>query len=300
MRSGRTSSMAEPPVTARRPALVTYPAQASEVPVLAVRSGAVERRPDRVVGEEPLQVLAAGPSQDPVDVAVTMRTPGDDEELAAGFLLTEGLATRADLAAATFRPGDPTRMAQPDNELLVRLPRPFDATAVRERHFVATASCGICGRASLDELVLRCEALPAGPRVPADVLLALPERMRAAQSVFEHTGGLHAAALFTAEGELVALREDVGRHNAVDKLVGSQVRGGRADLGSLVMLVSGRVSFEIAQKAAVAGVPVLCAISAPSDLACTTAARLGMTLVGFLRPGGFNVYAGEERIELGR
>lgn len=269
----------------------------SPAPVTVVGPAGSVRREDLLVGEEPLQIMAAGPDQGPVNVAVTMRTPGGEEELALGFLLTEGLVPVGAADSARFVSGDPGRMAQPDNEILVRLPVPFDGSAVAERHFVATASCGICGRASLDELEARCPPLPRGPLVSRSVLVSLPERMRAAQAVFLRTGGPHAAALFSVEGELLALREDVGRHNALDKLVGARALAGGLPLHGQVVLVSGRVSFEIAQKAAVAGAPILCAVSAPTDLAVSTARRLGQTLVGFLRDGGFNVYSGEERID---
>jgi FdhD protein len=282
------------------PSIAGGPAAVPGASILAVRGGRLERRADRVVGEEPLQIRACGPGQDPVDVAVTMRTPGHEVELASGFLLTEGLATASDLRAAAFELGDPALLAQPHNEIIVRLPAPFDPAVVAERHFVATASCGICGRTSIDELAARADALPPGPRVPGSILLSLPVRMRDAQHVFEHTGGLHASALFTPAGELVALHEDVGRHNALDKVVGGEALGGRLPLHERVLLVSGRVSFEIVQKAAMAGLPLLCAVSAPSDLAVTTAQRLGLTLVGFLRGDGYNVYAGEERIDPSR
>jgi FdhD protein len=181
---------------------------------------------------------------------------------------------------------------------VVRLARPFDDSAVAERHFIATASCGICGKASIDEVALRCDPIPDGPVVARAVIVALPDALRAAQRAFDETGGLHAAALFTPTGELVAIREDVGRHNALDKLVGSQVLAGALPLHHRILMVSGRVSFEIVQKAAVAGVPIVCAVSAPSDLAVETADRLGVTLVGFLRGDGFNVYSHDRRIDL--
>jgi FdhD protein len=267
----------------------------TSAPVLVIRDGSIERRDDRLVGEAPLEIRAAGPGQAPVAIAVTMRTPGDEAELAAGFLRTEGLVEGPEILG--FEVADPGDAAQPDDTVLVRLARPFDASAMAERHFVATASCGICGKASIDEVVVRCDPIPAGPTVAASTLLALPDRMRAAQAVFERTGGLHAAALFTADGELVALREDVGRHNALDKLVGSQLLAGTLPLHDRVVLVSGRVSFEIVQKAAVAGTPVLAAISAPSDLAVEAAERLGVTVVGFLRGPSFNVYSRPERVD---
>jgi FdhD protein len=264
--------------------------------ILAVRGARVERRADRLVGEEPMAIRAAGPGQAPVDVAVTMRTPGHEAELAVGFLRTEGLIDGPEVLGVEF--GDPGTNAQPDDEVLVRLSRPFDESLTAERHFVATASCGICGKATLDEIEIRCDAIPPGPVIARDVVTSLPDALRAGQAVFESTGGLHAAGLFDARGELLALREDVGRHNALDKLIGREVLAGRLPLHDRIVLVSGRVSFELVQKAAVAGVPILCAVSAPSDLAVEAAERLGQTLIGFLRGDGFNVYAHPERIDL--
>ena len=264
--------------------------------VVAVRGESLEVRPDRIVGEAPLEIRAAGPDQEPVAVAVTMRTPGHEEELALGFLRTEGLIDGPEVVGTEG--GDPATLNQPDDTIVVRLSRPFDPSVVAERHFVATASCGICGKASIDEIVVRCDVLPDGPVVPRSVILALPDLLRAAQRAFDETGGLHAAALFTPRGELIAIREDVGRHNALDKVVGSQVQAGALPLHDRILMVSGRVSFEIVQKAAVAGVPIICAVSAPSDLAIETAERLGVTLVGFLRGDGFNVYSHDRRIDL--
>jgi FdhD protein len=264
--------------------------------IVAVRGSSLEFRGDRVVGEEPLEIRAAGPRQDPVAVAVTMRTPGYEEELAIGFLRTEGLIDGPEVIRTTF--GDPASMSQPDDQVTVHLARAFDSSRVAERHFVATASCGICGKATLDEVAVRSEPIPDGPIVSRRIVLALPDLLRAAQRTFDQTGGLHAAGLFSATGELIALREDVGRHNALDKLVGSQVLAKAMPLHDRVLMVSGRVSFEIVQKAAVAGIPIVAAVSAPSDLAIEAADRLGVTLVGFLRGDAFNVYAHDERIDL--
>jgi FdhD protein len=261
-----------------------------------VRGETLEVRPDRIVGEAPLEIRAAGPAQESVAVAVTMRTPGHEAELAIGFLRTEGLIEGPEVIGT--EEGDPVALNQPDDTIVVRLSRPFDASAVAERHFVATASCGICGKASIDEIALRCEILPEGPVVSRTVILALPDLLRAAQRAFDQTGGLHAAALFTPRGELIVIREDVGRHNALDKVVGSQLLAAALPLHERILMVSGRVSFEIVQKAAVAGVPIICAVSAPSDLAVETAERLGVTLVGFLRGDGFNVYSHDGRIDL--
>ena len=261
--------------------------------IVAIRGKSLEVRDDRVVGEAPLEIRAAGPHQDPVAVAVTMRTPGHEAELAIGFLSSEGLIDGTEVVGTTV--GDPATLSQPDDTIVVRLGKLFDDSKVAERHFIATASCGICGKASIDEVAVRCAPLPAGPVVSRATVLALPDQMRAAQRVFDETGGLHAAGLFSPRGELIEIREDVGRHNALDKLIGSQVLAGAMPLNDRILMVSGRVSFEIVQKAAVAGIPIVCAVSAPSDLAIETAERLGQTLIGFLRGDGFNVYSHDAR-----
>jgi FdhD protein len=264
--------------------------------IVAVRGEELEVRVDRVVGEAPLEIRASGPRQDPVAVAITMRTPGNEAELAVGFLRTEGLLEGQEVLGTAG--GDPGSLSQPDDTIVVGLSKAFDDSKVAERHFVATASCGICGKASIDEVVLRAEPLPEGPVVTRSVILALPNLLRAAQRAFDETGGLHAAGLFSPKGELIAIREDVGRHNALDKLVGSQILAGAMPLHERILMVSGRVSFEIVQKAAVAGIPIVAAVSAPSDLAIETAERLGVTLIGFLRGDGFNLYAHDARVDL--
>ena len=265
--------------------------------VVTVRGGELEIRDDLVAGEEPLEIRAAGPGQKPVQVAVTMRTPGHEEELAIGFLTSEGLLADNEVVGVAY--GDPGVLAEPDDSVLVRLRRRFDPSLVAKRNFVATASCGICGKASIDDVAVRSEPLPKGlPVVARSVIVSLPDALRWAQSAFDRTGGLHAAGLFETDGRLVAVREDVGRHNALDKLIGSRVLARELPLWDRILLVSGRVSFEIVQKAAVAGIAFLAAVSAPSDLAVEAARRLGVTLVGFLRGDGFNVYAHDERIDL--
>jgi FdhD protein len=274
-----------------------HAARATAAPVITLDHGTIIRRTDMLGGEEPLQIRAAGPGQDPVDVAVTMRTPGAEDELAAGFLVTEGLCDPRDIDGYLI--GDPATDARPDDTVTVRLRRPFEASAVRERRTVATASCGICGSASIEDVVRRCAPLPDGPRIDPGVLPTLTMTLRAAQETFESTGGLHAAGLFDATGRLLRLREDVGRHNALDKLVGAAVMAGALPLHDTLLLVSGRVSFELVQKAAVAGIPVLVAVGAPTDLAVETASRLGMTLVGFLRGERCNVYSRADRLGVG-
>jgi FdhD protein len=265
--------------------------------ILAVRGGSAFGRADRVAAEEPMEIRVGGPGQEPASVAVTMRTPGHDFELAAGFLFAEGLVASGDeISSVAYCELPPEE--QEYNVVTVRLTRAFRLDPGAARRFYATSSCGICGKASIDHIEQRCPVLGPGPTVSHSTLAGLPDALRGAQRVFEQTGGLHAAGLFEPHGRLVALREDVGRHNAVDKLVGASLLEGALPLRDRVLLVSGRASFELVQKAAMAGVAVLCAVSAPSSLAVDTAERLGMTLVGFLRGRTFNVYAGPERIDL--
>ncbi len=263
--------------------------------VVAVAVGARGERPDRLAAEEPMEIRAGGPGQEAFPVAVTMRTPGADFDLAVGFLLAEGLIHGRDDVAQVSYCEDLAPEEQHYNVVTVRLAAPLDPARVR-RNFAATASCGVCGRASLQDVEVRCGRLPPGPVVEAQVIRGLPGRLRAAQRVFEATGGLHAAGLFDPAGTLLDLREDVGRHNAVDKVVGAALLAGRLPLSDRVLLVSGRVSFEIVQKAALAGVPVVAAVSAPTSLAVEAARSLGMTLIGFVRDGRFNVYAHPERV----
>jgi FdhD protein len=241
-----------------------------------------------------MEIRAHGPGQDPVRVAVTMRTPGGDFELAAGFLFTEGLIGPSDVRQVAYC-DDVETEEQRYNVITVALGRRFDEGALR-RNFFATSSCGVCGKAALEDIEVRCAPIPLGFEVQAEIIVALPDRLRAAQRVFDRTGGLHAAGLFTGGGEPVSVREDVGRHNAVDKVIGEQLLAGALPLADRVLQVSGRVSFEIVQKAAVAGVPVLSAVGAPSSLAVDAAERLGVTVVGFVRDGRCNVYTYPERV----
>jgi FdhD protein len=263
--------------------------------VLAVGEGARMERPDRLAAEEPMEIRAAGPGQEPRPVAVTMRTPGGDFELAAGFLFTEGLIEgRADIRRVSYCE-DLAPEEQHYNVVTVELARAFDPAAAA-RSFFATSSCGICGKSSLEAVEVRCDPVGPGPTVEPTVLGSLPNRLRQAQRLFDQTGGLHAAGLFTPHGELVSLREDVGRHNAVDKVVGEALLASRLPLAERILLVSGRASFEIVQKAAVAGIPVVAAVSAPSSLAVDAADRLGVTVLGFVRGRRFNVYSHPERV----
>jgi FdhD protein len=266
--------------------------------VRVVEDGEVRVRPDTLATEEPMEIrlLAGGGRQ---TVAVTMRTPGADFELAAGFLYGEGIVTGPDdIAKISYCVDSDLDAAQQYNIVNVELRggRDYDLRPL-ERHFYTTSACGVCGKASLEQLELRgCPVALPGPEVSAETLYSLPEKLREAQGLFDATGGLHAAALFDAAGNLVALREDVGRHNATDKLVGWALMEGKLPLSGHIVMVSGRSSFEILQKCLTAGVPFVCAISAPSSLAVDVAREFGMTLVGFLRERRFNVYAGKERV----
>jgi FdhD protein len=253
------------------------------------------RRPDALAAEEPMELRVGGRP-----LAVTMRTPGDDVELAHGFLLTEGVITAAaDVASARWCDSVDESGANTYNVLDVALaPGVAPPEAGVERNFYTTSSCGVCGKASLDAVKLRSRFPPAGDpvRVADTTLYGLPDALRTAQRLFDSTGGLHAAGLFTADGTPLHVREDVGRHNAVDKVLGRALLDGRVPAAGCVLMVSGRASFELVQKAVMAGVPVLAAVSAPSSLAVALAVEAGMTLVGFLRGTAMNVYAGAERI----
>jgi FdhD protein len=262
--------------------------------VTVVRDGRTEHIDDVLAGEEPLQIRAAGPGQEPVDVAVTLRTPGHETELAVGFLHAEGLLAPGDVL--DVRPGDPLDVARPDDAVTVLLRRPLDVDAVAARRSAATAACGVCGKASIDEVVVRCAPLPDGPTVPWSWLTGLPDLLRGRQAVFAATGGLHAAATATPGGGLDVVREDVGRHNALDAVVGAHLLAGELPLSDRVLVLSGRIGFELVQKAALAGIPVVVAVGAASDLAARTAAELGVTLAGFVRCGDGTIYTRRDRV----
>lgn len=282
-------SAARAPRPGRRVRTIVHP--------LSDGSGTDRPRPDELATEEPLEIrLNAGGRTE--RVAVTMRTPGDDFELAAGFLLTEGIIGAPEEIHRIRYCSDPgMEDEQRYNVVTADIRGELPELRHLERHFTMSSACGVCGKTSIDALAVRgCASPPRGPEVSAEVLFALPERLRAAQGVFDRTGGLHATGLFDRFGELVCAREDVGRHNAVDKAIGWALTQGRVPLHEHVLLVSGRSSFEIMQKALVAGIPIVCAVSAPSSLAVTLAKDFGMTLVGFLRGTRGNVYAGAERI----
>ncbi|HSH74830.1 MAG TPA: formate dehydrogenase accessory sulfurtransferase FdhD [Longimicrobiales bacterium] len=270
------------------------------VRVARSRGSDTQRVRDDLAVEEPLEIRVSWTGRDGrakvEPLAVTMRTPGDDFDLVAGFLVGEGVvSTLEDLVEMTYCRGGE---AQEYNTVEARLGAGagFDPDRLR-RNFYTTSSCGVCGKASLEAVEAQgCRVLPDGLRIGAELLPELPERLRAGQTVFERTGGLHAAGLFDTEGERRIVREDVGRHNAVDKVLGRAFLDRMLPARGLVMVVSGRASFELVQKAVMGGVSVLVAVGAPSSLAVDLAQRFNQTLVGFARGDGFNVYSGGERI----
>ena len=264
-------------------------------PVLRVSGDEQRRGQDSLAAEEPLELRVGG-----VPLAVTMRTPGDDVELAHGFLLTEGvIGDMADISTARYCDSLDAHGRNTYNVLdVVLAPGVAPPAAEVTRNFYTTSSCGVCGKASLEAVRLKSRFSPGQDPVTVTTatLTLLPELLRDAQQVFERTGGLHAAGLFTAVGELLVAREDVGRHNAVDKVLGWALMAGLVPAAGHVLMVSGRASFELVQKAVMAGVPMLAAVSAPSSLAVELAEDAGLTLVGFLRGQSMNVYTGAERV----
>jgi FdhD protein len=274
-----------------RPGLTT-PAR-----VIACDGGKMREVVDDLATEEPLEirVMAGSATQ---SLAVTMRTPGNDFELAAGFLLNEGLiGARSDLSGISYCTDPAVDGAQRYNIVNVGLAaQTLPALDRLERHFTMTSACGVCGKASIEALQTRAQPLQSDLRVNFEQITSLPQKMRDAQRVFESTGGLHAAALFSEDGTLLALREDVGRHNAVDKITGWALLNDRVPLSHCMLLVSGRASYELVQKSIAAGIPLLCAVSAPSSLAVQLACAFNVTLIGFLRGSRFNVYAAKNRV----
>ena len=279
---------------------MTIPRPVTSLRAIKVRPDHRVELPEHVATEEPMQILVAGPGQEAAPLAVTMRTPGHDFELAAGFVLTEGVAQRDEIASVDYCEAvdrnDPTTRY---NHVTVRLSVPWQRQG-DARYFAASSSCGMCGKATIDQIETECRFLPTGRPFPHDLIPQLPDRLRQAQKAFDRTGGLHAAGLFDRSGNLCSAREDVGRHNAVDKVVGWTVlHEDRPDLADVALAVSGRVSFEIVQKAAVAGIGMIAAVSAPSSLAVAAASSLGVTLAAFVRGETYNVYSHPERIDFG-
>jgi len=276
------------------------------LPIQKVRDGVWENCQDELSVEEPLEIeleaeTPTGPFSKPV--AITMRTPGHDSELALGFLIGEGLVRALDQLQAVDSRGPQFGEGKWQNKVKVWL-KPGQQVILdgTQRNFYMTSSCGVCGKASLEALL----ALPFAPLSPAswqiatDMVVQLPEKLRKAQAVFDRTGGLHAAGLFSPKGEVVLVREDVGRHNAVDKVTGNRFLAGQWPLSDFILVVSGRASFELVQKAIASRIPMLVAVGAPSSLAVEAAERFGLTLIGFTKASGFNLYTGAARVAKGQ
>lgn len=278
------------------------PSRVAAHTIYKVSGSHIDSRPDLLAVEEPLEIrLGYGAMNDwqQHSLSVTMRTPGNDEELGLGFLWTEGIITDYEEVRSVQHCTDLGRDEQRGNVLRIELQPSVELDwSQLERHFYTTSSCGVCGKASIDAVrTTGCPVLPRGGMMVApDVIHRLPDVLRDEQAIFEHTGGLHAAGLFDTEGNLLLMREDVGRHNAMDKLVGAALVRGWLPLHQHIVLLSGRSSFELVQKALMAGVPMLAAVGAPSSLAVELASEFGMTLLGFVRNGRFNVYGGVERV----
>lgn len=288
-----------------RPPLRPGEVDTLSVPILRVQGGAARAEEDLLVVEEPLEIrLGYGPEGDRrhLPLSVTMRTPGSDLDLAAGFLFTEGII-RGDQDLWSLEPCGPLqRPGLHRNGVRAELQPDLEPDLERlERHFYTTSSCGVCGKTSLESLEVTAGRGPltSQMRVPSEVVHRLPGVLRRRQALFGRTGGLHAAALFEPDGEIVAIREDVGRHNALDKLVGVLLRARQLPMEDRILLLSGRASFELLQKAFMAGAAVVCAVGAPSSLAVELAGRFGITLVGWVREDRFSIYTHPERVRVG-
>jgi FdhD protein len=264
---------------------------ARDVRLLSVGPDGVRSRRDKVAVEEPLEIRLAGPGQEPMSVSVTMRTPGDDFELATGFLHAEGLL---DGGVRQVRYCVDDKLEQQFNIVTVDVAEPIDPESLTRR-FASTSACGICGKATLDDVAMHCEPMSMTEAIDTDVLQKASDGLTGAQPVFDATGGLHAAGLFDVDGNVIVVREDIGRHNAVDKVVGHSLLRPPSS-PPVILAVSGRLGYEIVQKAVAARVPIVTAVSAPSSLAVDTAERFGVTLVGFARGDTCNVYSHPERL----
>lgn len=268
------------------------------VTITRYADGRTSAADDLLVTEEPLEIrLGHGPLDDRKEfrLSVTMRTPGSDEELALGFLLTEGIITGPS-EVVRIVPCENVKEEERGNVVRAELRPDVEVDAGRwQRNFYTTSSCGVCGKSSIEAVHMQCtRPLGKAPKFAPSLITSLPDRMRDAQTVFKHTGGIHAAALFNEKGDLLLLREDIGRHNAVDKVIGAAANGQRPTDNTL-LLVSGRAGFELVQKCAMAGIPAMAAVGAPSSLAVQLAKDRGMLLIGFLRGGRFNIYSGSLR-----
>ena len=266
--------------------------------IKVARNGGLKQS-DLLAVEEPLEIrlgFGVASEREQKSLSVTMRTPGHDFELALGFLLTEGIISSGE-QVESIKYCNSVKQEEFENVVRVELKPDVQIDFKKfQRHFYTSSSCGVCGKSSIDAIKVKGKAIESGLTLSSSVIYSLPDKLRKAQLVFEHTGGLHASALFNQAGELIILREDVGRHNALDKIIGAMLFKNEVPMSDFILMLSGRTSFELVQKAAVAGIPVIAAVGAPSSLAVDLAKETGMTLLGFVREGGFNIYCGEQRI----
>lgn len=269
----------------------------TNVNIIAFRQESHSSRPDVLATEEPMEIRLHGPNQKPVSISVTMRTPGNDFELAVGFLYSEGLLSSMEQLRTVCYCEDVAASEQLYNIVTVELNSTFIGNQ-RERSFNASSACGLCGTTTIDEIKLRTKPVESSISVKNELLLQLPQKLRLHQKIFNMTGGLHGAGIFNLDGELELIREDIGRHNALDKVIGHYFLNSQQFLAEKILVLSGRIGFELVQKAAVAGISIIVAVSAPSSLAVQSAHELGITLVGFTRGDKANIYTHAQRVEL--
>ncbi len=287
--------MAEPystnPIAVRRPT--------TDVKITTVRGESISSRPDVLATEEPMEIRIHGPNQEPVAITVTMRTPGHDFELAVGLLYNEGIIDSYDGLHTVCYCTNVSKQEQRYNVVTVELSRPYLGIP-KERTFISSSACGVCGTTSIDNLAARVTPVQSSLNISIATMLSVPKQLSKGQRLFKQTGGIHGAAIFDSQGRLELVREDIGRHNAVDKIVGHYFLKQRLPMSDKILALSGRIGFELVQKAAMAKIPIVIAVSAPSSLAVNTAEAQGITLVGFTRDENANIYTHPERISLDR
>lgn len=271
----------------------------TDVKIVAIRGESGYKRPDTLATEEPLEIRVHGPGQQAVSLTVTMRTPGNDFDLAVGLLFNEGLLADRDSLKSVCYCANVASDEQLYNVVTVETNSPL-TNSHRERTFFSSSACGVCGTTTIEDLATKASRIVTNLTISKDTILTLPDLMLKKQKLFQQTGGLHGAGIFDIEGNLEIVREDIGRHNALDKIVGHYFMNGQLPLNEKILALSGRIGFELVQKAAMAAIPVIVAVSAPSSLAVKTAESLGITLVGFARKGSANIYSHPERISIER